>query len=449
MSLTCLRKYPSIAAIMRRRVPKAVVMRRLLVSTGTLLLALAATGGWATAEETTSQAPLFAMDGYLQAKSVVATDPWGDPLEGVDGYVTRGRLAIVLAESLGLEDSTESYYSDVQDTEECFGAVGALHEARLLNGQVSPEFSPESVISRQQALAWTVDALSYRLSQDPESTVPIRFSFYESADLWLGEFRDRDLISNVLKRSVANAYRLGLVEASGDGHLYPTMPLSEEDLDGLLRHAFSGDVVAKATPPETVDVGLDYATVRLESEGCLVRYLEYQLAALKYRPGPIDGVFDVRTRDAVYAFQKVEGLRSDGIVGARVWDSLLTAETPRPELEKPGTRAEVDLGRQVMFMIRDNQVCKIVHISSGKPQTATLTGHFEVDRKIPGWVGDSYGTTMYFTSFFDMNHSLAIHGYAKVPTYAASHGCVRVPIWMAEELYEELPAGTPVDIYKS
>lgn len=424
-------------------------MCRLLVLTGALLLVLVAAGGWADATETATPAPLFNMDGYLQAKSVVSTDPWGDPLEGVEGYVTRGQLAMALAESLGLEDSTECYYSDVQSAEECFGAVGALHEARLLGHAVSSEFSPENVVDRQQALAWAVNALSYRLSQDARSTVPIRFSYYESTDLWLGGFRDRDLVSDALKRGVANAYRLGLIDAADDGHLYPTMPLSEEDLDGLLKHAFSSDIIAKATPPETVDVGLDYATVRLESEGCLVRYLEYQLAALKYRPGPIDGVFDVRTRDAVYAFQKVEGLRSDGVVGARFWDSLVTAETPRPKLDESGARAEVDLGRQVLFMIMDNQVRKIVHISSGKPQTATLWGHFEIDRKIPGWVGDTYGTTMYFTSFFDMNHRLAIHGYAKVPTYAASHGCVRVPIWMAEELYEELPAGTIVDIYKS
>ena len=41
----------------------------------------------------------------------------------------------------------------------------------------------------------------------------------------------------------------------------------------------------------------------------------------------------------------------------------------------------------------------------------------------------------------------AIHGYAEVPTYAASHGCLRVPIPDAPAIYGWVPYGTPVDVY--
>ena len=35
---------------------------------------------------------------------------------------------------LGLEGSTASYFTDVVGREDCFGAVGALYEAKLLTG---------------------------------------------------------------------------------------------------------------------------------------------------------------------------------------------------------------------------------------------------------------------------------------------------------------------------
>ena len=41
----------------------------------------------------------------------------------------------------------------------------------------------------------------------------------------------------------------------------------------------------------------------------------------------------------------------------------------------------------------------------------------------------------------------AIHGYAEVPTYAASHGCLRVPIPDAAAIYAWVQTGTPVDVY--
>jgi lipoprotein-anchoring transpeptidase ErfK/SrfK len=41
----------------------------------------------------------------------------------------------------------------------------------------------------------------------------------------------------------------------------------------------------------------------------------------------------------------------------------------------------------------------------------------------------------------------AIHGYHEVPTYAASHGCLRVPIPNALSIYDWVQYNTPVDVY--
>ena len=41
----------------------------------------------------------------------------------------------------------------------------------------------------------------------------------------------------------------------------------------------------------------------------------------------------------------------------------------------------------------------------------------------------------------------AIHGYASVPTYPASHGCVRVPIPDAMSIYNWVRLGDRIDTY--
>jgi hypothetical protein len=41
----------------------------------------------------------------------------------------------------------------------------------------------------------------------------------------------------------------------------------------------------------------------------------------------------------------------------------------------------------------------------------------------------------------------AIHGYPSVPTYPASHGCVRTPIWVQNSLIDQIELGIPVDVF--
>ena len=41
----------------------------------------------------------------------------------------------------------------------------------------------------------------------------------------------------------------------------------------------------------------------------------------------------------------------------------------------------------------------------------------------------------------------ATHGYASVPVFPASHGCLRVPIPDALSLFNWIRIGTPVDVY--
>jgi lipoprotein-anchoring transpeptidase ErfK/SrfK len=72
---------------------------------------------------------------------------------------------------------------------------------------------------------------------------------------------------------------------------------------------------------------------------------------------------------------------------------------------------------------------------------ATRDGSFRVHRKLAGFSANH----LYYPSYFDGLR--AMHGWTEVPTYAASHGCVRIPYWNAVWVYERAAYGTRVVVY--
>ena len=52
---------------------------------------------------------------------------------------------------------------------------------------------------------------------------------------------------------------------------------------------------------------------------------------------------------------------------------------------------------------------------------------------------------MYYSNFFI--RGFAIHGYASVPVFAASHGCLRVPNPDAVSIFRWIKIGDIVDVY--
>ena len=106
-----------------------------------------------------------------------------------------------------------------------------------------------------------------------------------------------------------------------------------------------------------------------------------------------------------------------------------------------GRHIEADLSRQVIALIAGGKVRRIYPVSSGKPSTPTLTGAFRVYLKTPGTNAKGMVDAAYFTGPY------ATHGYASVPTFAASHGCLRVPVGDARSLFTWIRDGTRVDVY--
>ena len=180
------------------------------------------------------------------------------------------------------------------------------------------------------------------------------------------------------------------------------------------------------------------------SRGVAVAQLGDQLRRLHYA-APYGGTFDSRLLDAVFAFQKVQGLPRTGIVDARFWRVLGGARTPAPRYSHPANHLEVYKGRQVLYVVRGGRVALIVPVSTaGVPGMFTPDGRFAIYRKVVGFDPSPLGTLydpLYFTGGY------AIHGNPSVPPYPASHGCVRVPMWVAPHLYATNPYGETVYVY--
>ena len=95
-------------------------------------------------------------------------------------------------------------------------------------------------------------------------------------------------------------------------------------VDGIVGKLTWGKIygVSPAMPVETTTV-VGRPTVSYGSRGDAVRKLQELLNALGYDCGSVDGIFGSKTKAAVLAFQKANGLGVDGIVGPLTWGKLV------------------------------------------------------------------------------------------------------------------------------
>lgn len=172
-----------------------------------------------------------------------------------------------------------------------------------------------------------------------------------------------------------------------------------------------------------------------------IRALQRRLRALGYVPGA-PGAYDARTARAVLAFRKVTGMARTMSASTDVMRAIARG-AGRFEIRFPGhgRHIEADLSRQVIALIEGGRVQRIYPVSSGAPSTPTVLGSFRVYSKTLGTNAKGMVHSAYFFRGY------ATHGFAAVPVYPASHGCLRVPIPDALSLFRWIRIGTPVDVY--
>jgi lipoprotein-anchoring transpeptidase ErfK/SrfK len=185
--------------------------------------------------------------------------------------------------------------------------------------------------------------------------------------------------------------------------------------------------------------------------------LQQRLTELGYFVGPsITGRFDNNTTQAIYAFQKVEGLPTSGKDDPATRQRLVSAARPK-SASTAGDLIEIDKARQILMVVRGGQAAFVFNASGGTERTYTYKGQrhrahtpegrFAVIREYDGY-RESHLGVLYRPKYFDPK-GFAFHGSSFVPPYPASHGCVRLSNAAINFIWDQklAPIGSPLWIY--
>jgi hypothetical protein len=167
-----------------------------------------------------------------------------------------------------------------------------------------------------------------------------------------------------------------------------------------------------------------------------------KLAKMGYVSGGGD-CFTARLGREVLAYRKVNDLDRTKKAGAGIVKSVFAGKGGyHVKYPDAGEHAEVPLAKQVLVLVGKNgKPFAIYPVSTGKPSTPTVTGHYEFYRQEPGVNSEGMVDSFYW------HNGYAVHGYPEVPNYAASHGCVRTFIADQPRIYDSLHFGESIYVW--
>ena len=210
----------------------------------------------------------------------------------------------------------------------------------------------------------------------------------------------------------------------------------------VVKHSASARQAAFRSRDETIHV-VNWQAGAGE-RGLKVLLLQRGLLKLGFAT-PVTGYYDGLTANAVNTFRKTNDMGRDGYATTSVYGKVLRGEGAYklryPNSGTHGKHVEFDWSRQVLVLADRGKPYRVYHTSSGKPSTPTVFGSYRFYRQQPGT--NSHG--MVYSSYFIGGY--AIHGYSSVPNFAASHGCLRVPIPNAVSIYNWIDLGDPIHTY--
>ncbi len=152
--------------------------------------------------------------------------------------------------------------------------------------------------------------------------------------------------------------------------------------------------------------------------------------------------FNGRLGREVLAYRKVNGMDRTQKAGAGLVKSVFAGKGGyHVKYPDAGEHVEAPLALQVIALIKNGKAFAIYPISSGKPSTPTITGHYTFYREEPGYNSEG----MYYSWYW--HNGYAVHGYHEVPNYAASHGCLRTFIADQPRIFEQLHLGESIYVW--
>ena len=216
-------------------------------------------------------------------------------------------------------------------------------------------------------------------------------------------------------------------------------------------------VAAIETPAVPVVASASPLPLRSGATGWRVRVVQDRLAWLGY---PIS---DSNRRDqrmasstvaAVKKFQSKFGFRPTGVVGPGTWDLLGQISGRVGVLPKPcrtETAICIDKKQRLVRLVERGRAVVTLDARFGFVGAETREGVFRVQRKSRDHWSSLYGTWMPFALFFSGGQAVHYSPYFARDGYnGGSHGCVNLRDFKAARwLYDEVPLGTPVVVYRS
>jgi len=175
--------------------------------------------------------------------------------------------------------------------------------------------------------------------------------------------------------------------------------------------------------------------------GKVVKGFKKAMAKMGYVSGG-GSCFNGRLGREVLAYRKVNDMNRSQKAGAGLVKKAFGGKgSYYVKYPNAGEHAEVPLSKQVLVLIKKGKPFAVYPVSTGKPSTPTITGHYHFYRQEPGYNSEG----MYYSFYW--HNGYAVHGYAEVPNYAASHGCVRTFIADQPRIYEQLHFGESIFVF--
>ena len=237
------------------------------------------------------------------------------------------------------------------------------------------------------------------------------------------------------------SHQVAVSEGGGDTGVFSSSVILREDGRYAVSAHHAATAVLGADSTVRKSWRVSFPSLHPGECGNVVKGFKKAMAKMGYVSGG-GSCFNGRTGREVLAYRKVNGMSRSQKAGAGLLKSVFGGKGGyRVRYPSAGEHAEVPLDKQVLVLSKGDRPFAIYPISSGKPSTPTITGHYSFYRQEPGYNSEG----MYYSFYW--HNGYAVHGYHEVPDYAASHGCVRTFIADQPRIYEQLHYGESIFVF--
>ena len=313
---------------------------------------IGATTGWSWMDSTESVGDASTTPKTFKAKFAPTDTTNYKTVENIDVSVTVGKADAPTLENITVNQK----YNVTTEQNNDIGAAGMPDDAGTLTYAKGTESKTGSVAIDSWAVDATTGKVTYKLSggkADDTVTLPVIIKSTNYADATVNVvitlikgssggyyyaptvpdmpmlYRGctGDAVKTLQDKLNALGYNSGSVDGIFGAKTYAAVTAFQKanslGVDGIVGKLTWGKLygVSPAMPVETTTV-VGRPMVSYGSRGDAVRKLQELLNALGYDCGSVDGIFGSKTKAAVLAFQKANGLGVDGIVGPLTWAKL-------------------------------------------------------------------------------------------------------------------------------